>query len=210
MGYVKLDPKFVQGLNDWIDAKNLKRTEIVEVFAGDGKLGKALRLPKENITDDHSWTGATQSTNQNWIQSAKANVYEKPEDATGTIKRFSLKKKQISLLVMGFPPDDTSAYEAAKELNSYFPNAQILYIGTGGFTPRFPIASYSFFDHTEDVDDSSICLKGKRENFDSLVRENYNQIINDEIIATLKKFTYCDDDEEECIAVHEGSKWCKQ
>lgn len=216
MSYVKLTPEFIQGLNKWIESKKFKREEIVEVFAGSGKLSKAINLPKENVTDDYSWQGSEDSRDEDWFYSAEENVYKEHEIATETIRRFVVNNKKIRLLIMGFPPNgvrvpDTSAYEVAKELSKSFKDALILYIGTDGYKSRIPIASESFFDHIEDVDDDSVLVNEKLENFDSLVREKYVQELKDEIIyAQLIRFIPCEDGEEDCLGVLERSTWCQQ
>lgn len=59
--------------------------------------------------------------------------------------------------------------------------------------PQLWIASKSFFDHMEDVDDEYLIVDGNSENFDTLLRENCNHRTEDEImIATLKRFISCE------------------
>ncbi|TDF89186.1 hypothetical protein [Paenibacillus piri] len=167
--YINLTDSFVKGLHDYLKKKEIPLDEVVEVFAGDGRLGLQLGLNQGcNISDLllYACDGYEDEVNMRWEKEPQGVV---KETAYETVVRFGASEgASLRLLIMGAPLPANSyycpSYQAAKALYHLF-NAQILYIGEM-YSRAF--GSPKFFNHLAIVDDDP------DNSFKNLVVDNYD------------------------------------
>lgn len=113
--YINVTKGFVKGITDWIEIKGFNKDhdfEVIEVFAGTGKLGRRLELPYDNVTDNHKWRYDPElRDNEEWTSLAKHVVEAEAHEA------IIASKNTLKLVIMGMPTDkDESAYKAIKTI----------------------------------------------------------------------------------------------
>jgi len=163
--YINVTNDFVKGIGEYLQKNQIPLDEVVEVFAGDGKLGLQLGLRKnDNVSDLLLFANNDykDDVNENWTREPEGVV---AESAYETVIRFSAKKNRIRVLLMGAPPPANSyycpSYDVLKALHYCF-DGEILYIGE---INSFYFASPKFFKHVEVVEEDS---------FNNLVVKNYD------------------------------------
>ncbi|MDQ0257329.1 hypothetical protein J2S74_004787 [Evansella vedderi] len=166
--YINLTDKFIDSLREYIKKRQIPLEEVVEVFAGNGKLGLQLGLKKNNNISDlllFTTDDFADEVNSNWERNPQGVV---KESAYETIMRFYNSGQKISMLIIGAPPPANSyycpSYKTIKALYDRF-DAEILYIGEMN-SPVF--ASPKFFRHLKAVP------KNIEKSFKSLVESNYD------------------------------------
>jgi hypothetical protein len=166
--YINLTNDLVNGIGEYLQKKRISLDEVVEVFAGDGKLGLQLGLRKNcNISDLLLFSSKDyeDDVNQNWESDPEGVV---AESAYETVIRFGAEKNRIRLLIMGAPPPANSyycpSYDVLKALHYCF-DGEILYIGEMN---SYYFASPKFFKHVKVVEDDN------KRSFTNLVVKNYD------------------------------------
>ncbi|WEA47199.1 hypothetical protein [Priestia aryabhattai] len=205
--YINITSHFTKGLKKYLlEHRQVDMKEVVEVFAGNGKLGQDLGLDNENyfynITDSYDYTSEDvieDEVCEFWDVEYSHVTNESAED---TVIRFKGSNKVIKFLIMGAPPKalrdsgDVSycgAYNASKALHYlYNGDAQIIYIGNERIAD---FASELFFKHVEEIEDRD---------FNDNVVENYlNEgyfpyIYIEDVQPYLYKFSLCENDRCDC------------
>ncbi|GAE27356.1 hypothetical protein JCM9140_3490 [Halalkalibacter wakoensis JCM 9140] len=163
--YINLSTEFIDGIGEYLQTKKIPLDEVVEVFAGDGKLGLQLGLKKNSHVSDlllFASEDYEDAITEKWERNPDGVV---AESAYETVLRFEAAENNIRLLIMGAPPPANSyycpSYDTLKALHYCF-GGEILYIGEMN---SYYFASPKFFKHVEVVND---------ETFHHLVVKNYN------------------------------------
>ena len=166
--YVHLTDSFIEGLKSYIKKKEVPLDSVVEVFAGNGKLGFQLGLKEgRNVSDSLLYASEDyeDDVNKYWEKEPEGVVVE---TAYETVIRFYEEELNINLLIMGAPLPANSyycpSYAAAKALHYCF-DAEILYIGE---MSTFAFASPKFFKHMEMVKDD------REGSFKELIMKTYD------------------------------------
>lgn len=200
--YINLTDDFVEGVAEYLKRKEIPLEDVVEVFAGNGKLGLQLGL-KENCNISDSLLFATEGyedfVNMKWEKNPKGVAVE---TAYETAIRFSAEGRNIRMMIIGAPLPANSyycpSYEVTRALHHLF-DATIFYIGEM-FSPAF--GSPKFFNHMEIVEDDV------EQSFTNLVINNYDstngyftsKIFSEPVILKpyLLKFKECTDEKCDC------------
>lgn len=205
--YINLTDVFVEGIGEYLRRKGIPLEEVVEVFAGNGKLGLELGLKENcNISDSLLFAvdGYEDFVNMRWDKKPKGVV---AETAYETAIRFHAEDRNICLMIIGAPLPANSyycpSYEVTWALHHLF-DAQILYIGE---MSSLAFGSPKFFAHMEEVEDDL------EQSFTNLVVNNYDskngfftsKLFEKPIVLRpyLLRFKECEDEKCDC---HHDSK----
>lgn len=195
LSYVSTNEEYISGIKKWLKKEKIeKETQVAEVFAGTGIIGKALGLNSNNITDIKAWEdddSLTENKDEEWLKAVE-NVTKR--DAVVAINDFKENEDDIKLLIIGAPDhSDDSAFRCIVNLNRIFPDSKILYIGPEEFSKgNGQVATEEFFKHTQIISDDEFFIDKVQKEYDKSQDYFYkNWMI--ESYPSLRKFKNCTD-----------------
>ncbi|SHN26887.1 hypothetical protein [Gracilibacillus kekensis] len=193
--YISVTDQFINGMNVYLEQKNIALSEVVEVFAGNGQLGLRLGLePDQNISDllMHQDKWYRDEISSQWDLRPKGVIQESADE---TVVRFKNNQRPIKLIIVAAPPPANSyycpSYAMAKNLHDYNPEAKMLFVGE---LNSDAFASVKFFEHVNKVEDRL---------FEKWIQNTYHQqgYFKDQGILVkpyLLEFSYCNDVDCDC------------